>query len=90
MKRGIPACLLYWGEEEVAHRKCPLRPVPRRDMVTQLNPSEFILSIDEMEEFRFSCRDRDLQMVGVVKITIPRGCRVEGTTLILVPTYELS
>ena len=29
-------------------------------------------------------------MVGVVKIKIPRGCRVEGASLILVPTYELS
>ena len=29
-------------------------------------------------------------MMGVVKITIPRTCRVEGASLVLVPTYELS
>ena len=29
-------------------------------------------------------------MVGVVKVKISRGCRVEGASLVLVPTYELS
>ena len=89
------SCLsaLYWGEEEMAHMKCPLKPIPKRDVVTQLNPSEFVLSISGTEEFRFSCGEKDLgaiKMKGVVKVKIPRGCRMEGITLVLVPTYELS
>ena len=73
--------------------KCPLRPIPKKDVVTQLNPSEFVLSIYGTEEFRFSCGEKDLgalKMVGVVKVKIPRGCKVEGASLVLVPTYELS
>ena len=83
LERG-ESCLsaLYWGEEEVAHLKCPLKPIPKKDMVTQLNPSKFVLSIFGTEEFRYSCGERDLgalQMVGVVKIKIPRGCRVDSS-----------
>ena len=60
------SCLtaLYWGLEEMAHMKCPLKPVPKKDMLTQLNPSEFILSIFGTEEFRYTCGEKDLGADG--------------------------
>ena len=61
------SCLssLYWQDPVVSARTCPLKPVPHKDLVTQLNPTQFIVSIDGVENLRFYCEGF---LVGALKV----------------------
>ena len=88
------SCLssLYWQDPVTSIRTCPLKPVPHRDLVTQLNPTEFIVSIEGVEDLRFYCRGfkvGTLKAQGILRLKIPRNCNVEGRQLDLKPTLEL-
>ena len=88
------SCLsaLFWNEDEMVRLSCPLKPVPHKDYFVQLNPSEFVLALDQRQPFRFKC-DGDYEGVitleGILKITIPPGCMLEGNLFTLHPTNEL-
>ena len=88
------SCLsgLYWNEDEVVRQSCPLKPIPHDDYFVQLNPSDFVLALDKKEMFRFYCDGEDkgvLALEGILKLSIPPGCMVEGNTFTLKPTHEL-
>ena len=88
------SCLsaMYWGNEDVVKKTCPLKPIPHDEYFTQLSPTTFVLALSHPEMFRFSCGHSsvaNLRLSGIVKITIPAGCLVAGSVLTLTPTSEV-
>ena len=88
------SCLsaMYWGNEDVVKKTCPLKPIPHEEFFTQLSPTTFVLALSHPEMFRFSCSHStvaNLRLSGIVKITIPAGCLVAGSVLTLTPTSEV-
>ena len=88
------SCLsaLFWSEEAAITETCPLKPIPHADYYVQISPSQFIVAIDELEPIRFSCNRSafaTIKLEGVLRVTVPSGCRFEGRVITLSPTNEI-
>ena len=88
------SCLsaLYWGNEQVIEKTCPIMPIPHADYFTQLSPAQFVMAVGEPETFRFSCNHStiaNIKLSGILRVSIPTGFMIYGIVLTLIPTHEL-
>ena len=59
--------------------------MPHRDIAVQLDENTFVLAINEQGTF-----SSKLKIVGVARISIPDGCRVDGDTISTVSYTHLT
>ena len=88
------SCLsaLFRRDAQTVKEKCAISPITHKDMSVQLDEKTFLLAVAEDEIFRFSCKGElvtSLKISGLIRITVPRGCMIEGDWMKLVPTHNL-
>ena len=88
------SCLsaLFWSEEEAISETCTLKPIPHADYYIQIFPSKFIVALDELDSIRFSWNQTafaTMKLEGILRVTIPSGCRFKGKVITLSPTNEI-
>ena len=89
------SCLtaLFRRISTVVRRKCPLKPMPHRDVAVQLDENTFVLAVNDPGTYRFFCKaagfSSKVGVVGLARIFIPTGCRVDGDTISMVPSPSL-